>query len=198
LGKHDQIVEGRKPKRRPKWMTAEQGTSLPTTLRVRELRYRLLRKGQRTLCVTLATTLLDSVRYPKEKIAELYKVRGTVETHFAELKTTLRMRRVKSQTAEGVRKELAVYAFVYNLVQLVMLEAARRQGVEVDRISFVDTIRWLLSALPGEEMPVLVVNPSRPDRREPRVIKDLQDTYRKMTKPRPELRKALKKQAKTA
>jgi hypothetical protein len=45
--------------------------SLPATLRVRELRYWLPRKGQRTLCVTLATTLLDSVRYPKEKIAEL-------------------------------------------------------------------------------------------------------------------------------
>ena len=106
--------------------------------------------------------------------------------------------RVKSQTAEGVRKELAVYALVYNLVHMVMLEAARRQSVEVDRISFVDTIRWLLSALPGEEMPALVMNRYRPDRHEPRVIKDLQDTYRKMTKPRHELRKALKKQAKAA
>lgn len=198
LGKHDQIVEWRKPSPRPKWMTAEQYASLPATLRVRELRYRLPRKGQRTLCVTLATTLLDGVRYPKEKIAELYKVRWTVETHFAELKTTLKMRRVKSQTAEGVRKELAVYALVYNLVHVVMLAAARRQDVAVDRISFVDTIRWLLSAMPGEEMPKLIVNPRRPDRHEPRVIKDLQDTYRKMVKPRRELRKALKKQAKAA
>ena len=79
-----------------------------------------------------------------------------------------------------------------------MLEAARRQGVGVERISFVDTIRWLLSALPGEVMPTLVVNPHRPDWHEPRVIKDLQDTYRKMTNPRHELRKALKKQAKAA
>lgn len=198
LGKHDQLVEWRKPPRRPKWMTAEQYESLPATLPVRELRYWLPRKGQRTLCVTIATTLLDEVRYPKEKIAELYKVRWTVETHFAELKTTLKMRRVKSQTAEGVRKELAVYALVYNLVHVVMLEAAWQQGVSVDRISFVDTIRWLLSALPGEEMPKLIINPRRPDRHEPRVIKDLQDTYRKMVKPRQELRKALKKQAKAA
>jgi DDE family transposase len=198
LSKHDQIVEWCKPPQRPKWMTAEQYESLPATLLVRELRYRLPRKGQRTLCVTIATSLLDAVRYPKDKIAELYKVRWTVETHFAELKTTLKMRRVKSQTAEGVRKELAVYALVYNLVHVVMLEAACRQGVSVDRISFVDTIRWLLSALPGEEMPKLIINPRRPDRHEPRVIKDLQDTYRKMTRPRQELRKALKKQAKAA
>lgn len=198
LGKHEQIVEWCKPPRRPKWMTAEQYELLPGTLLVRELRYRLPRKGQRTLCVTIATSLLDCVRYPKDKIAELYKVRWTVEGHFAELKTTLKMRRVKSQTAEGVRKELAVYALVYNLVHVVMLAAARRQNVSVERISFVDTIRWLLSALPGEEMPELIVNPRRPDRHEPRVIKDLQDTYRKMTKPRQELRKALKKQGKAA
>ena len=198
LGKHDQIVQWRKPPRRPKWMTAEQYGSLPATLQVRELRYRLLRKGQRTLCVTIATTLLDAFRYPKEKIIELYKVRWSVETHFAELKTTLKMRRVKSQTEEGVRKELAVYALVYNLVHVAMLAAACRQGVAVDRISFVDTIRWLLSAFPGEEMPKLIINPRRPDRHEPRVIKDLQDTYRKMVKPRQELRKALKKQAKVA
>jgi hypothetical protein len=198
LGKHDQIVDWRKPPRRPKWMTMQQYESLPATLRVRELRYWLPRKGQRTLCVTIATTLLEGLRYPKEKIAELYKVRWTVETHFAELKTTLKMRRVKSQTAEGVRKELAVYALVYNLVHAVMLEASERQGVAVDRISFVDAVRWLLSALPGEEMPRLIMNPRRLDRHEPRVIKDLQDTYRKMTKPRRELRKALKKQAKAA
>lgn len=198
LGKHDQIVQWRKPPRRPAWMTAQQYASLPATLQVRELRYGLPRKGQRTLCVTIATTLLSALRYPKEKIIALYKVRWAVETHFAELKTTLKMRRVKSQTAEGVRKELAVYALVYNLVHMVMLEAAYRQNVAVDRISFVDTIRWLLSALPGEEMPNLIINPRRLDRHEPRVIKDLQDTYRKMTKPRKELRKALKKQAKTA
>lgn len=198
LGKHDQIVDWRKPPQRPKWMTIQQYESLPATLRVRELRYWLPRKGQRTLCVTLATTLLSALRYPKEKIAALYKVRWTVETHFAELKTTLKMRRVKSQTAEGVRKELAVYALVYNLVHVVMLAAAWRQDVAVDRLSFVDTIRWLLSAMPGEEMPKLIVNRRRPDRHEPRVIKDLQDTYRKMVKPRRELRKALKKQAKAA
>jgi hypothetical protein len=32
--------------------------------------------------------------------------------HFAELKTTLGMRKVKSKTSHGVLKELAVYALV--------------------------------------------------------------------------------------
>jgi len=198
LAKHDQIVEWLKPPRRPGWMTDEQYTALPQTLRVRELRYRLARQGQRTLCVTIATTLLDPLTYPKQKIAELYRVRWSVETHFAELKTTLRMRRIKSKTPEGVKKELTVYALVYNLVRAVMLAAARRQRVAAERVSFLDTVRWLLSAEPGDAMPDLIINPDRPDRHEPRVIKDLKDTYRKMTTPRADLRKALKKPAAAA
>jgi hypothetical protein len=186
------VVEWFRPVVRPTWMSAEQYASLPASLLVRELRFVLPRRGQRTRCVTIATTLLDPTLYPREKIADLYGVRWQAETHFAELKTTLKMRKVKSKTADGVRKELLVYALVYNLVHAVMLRAAQRQGVEPHRISFVDTVRWLISsALPGEPMPDLVVNPYRPNRHEPRVVKDRQDTYTKMTRPRDELRKKL-------
>lgn len=179
-------------------MSKKQYSTLPDSLQLRELRFVLPRKGQRTRVVTIVTTLLDPVLYPKEKIAELYGVRWQVETHFAELKTTLKMRKVKSQTAQGVLKELTVYALVYNLVHLVMLKAARRQHVPPDRISFIDTVRWLLGARPGEELPELLINPYRPNRHEPRVIKDLQDTYRKMTRSRRELRRELRTQTAAA
>jgi len=197
LGKYDQIVEWTR-QHRPRWMSPEQFKALPSTLRVRELRYWLPRKGQRTLCVTIVTTLLDPVQYPKEEIARLYNLRWTAETHFAELKTTLKMRRLKCKTEAGIRKELAVYFLVYNLIHAVMLEAASRQKVEVSRISFIDAARWLLWAQPGEELKELVANPFRPDRHEPRVIKDRQDTYTKMLHPRSVLRKTLLKQAKGA
>ncbi len=153
--------------------------------------YTLPRRGQRTYVVTLATTLLDPVKYPKEKLIELYGMRWQVETHFGELKTTLKMRKIKSKTPDGARKELTVYCLVYNLIHAIMMKAARRQGVTPDRISFIDTIRWLLTAAPGEEPPDLLINPPRPGRHDPRVVKDLQDTYRKMTRPRPEMRKRL-------
>ena len=116
-----------------------------------------------------------------------------IETHFAELKTTLKMRRLKSKTPEGVRK-LTVYALVYNLVHRVMCKAAEAQKVSPRRISFIDALRWILGADPDEPMPELIVNPHRPDRHEPRVIKDRQDTYPIMTRPRSVLRKELKKQ----
>jgi hypothetical protein len=192
LGKWDQVVEWFKPQIKPKWMSQEQYATLSASLLVRELRFVIPRRGQRTLCVTLVTTLLDPLLYPGEKIAQLYGVRWRVETHFAQLKTTLKMRKVKSQTAQGVLKELIIYALVYNLVHLVMLRAAQRQKVTPDRVSFIDALRWLISAEPGEALANLVINPHRPGRHEPRVVKDLQDTYTKMTRPRATLRKELK------
>jgi hypothetical protein len=194
LGRHDQLVRWLKPPLRPKWMTQGQWQTLPDSLLVRELRFTLAAKGQRTRQITLVTTLLDPLLYPKEAIADLYQVRWTVETHFAELKTTLKMRRLKCQTALGVQKELAVYCLVYNLVHLVILQAARRQHTTPDRISFIDTVRWLLCAKPGEPLPDLMVNPRR-HRHQLRVVKDRHDTYPYLNKPRAVLQKALKKQA---
>jgi hypothetical protein len=196
LGKWDQVVDWLKPTTRPRWMAREQYAALPASVRVREIRYRIPRRGQRTLCVTIATTLLDPALYPKAEVAGLYELRWTAETHFAELKTTLRMREVKCQTPDGVRKELAVYCLVYNLVHAVMLEAARRQGVTPGRISFIDAARWLQHADPGEDLPDLVVNPARKGRHEPRVTKTRHGSFPVMTKARATLQKALRKQAK--
>lgn len=193
LGRRDQLVEWAKPKSCPKWMTPRQLDALPATLLVREVRYLLADKGMRTRRVTVATTLLDPLLYPKEKVAELYGTRWRVETHFAQLKTTLKMRRLKSQTPDGVRKELAVYCLVYNLVHAAVAQAADRQRTTPDRVSFLDALRWLLAAAPGEPPPDLVINPRRPGRHEPRVIKDLQDTYRKMVLPRHVMKKQLHK-----
>jgi hypothetical protein len=64
--------------------------------------------------------------------------------------------------------------------------------------TLIDTLRWLLSAAPGEKLAEMVINPHRPGRHEPRVTKDRQDTYTKMVHPRSKLRITLKKQAKAA
>ena len=101
----------------------------------------------------------------------------------------MKMRKLKCKSVAGVQKELAVYCLVYNLIHAVMLQAARRQRVTPDRISFIDTVRWPLSAQPGEKLPQLIVNPKRPDRHEPRVVKDLPDSCPKMSKPRTYLRR---------
>jgi hypothetical protein len=198
LGELDQIVEWIKPVARPEWMTAQEYANLPETLTVRELRYQVGRPGFRTREVTLVTTLLDAELYPLDALAKLYATRWRVELYLRHLKTTMKMDVLKCKTVEGVLKELTVYAIVYNLVRLVMLEASRRQGVDVERISFVDALRWLAESRPGESLPKLVVNPHRPGRFDPRVRKRRPKQYPVMQKPRSELRKVLLEQEVTA
>jgi hypothetical protein len=190
-GLTDQVVAWLKPERRPEWMTAEQYASLPAELVVRELRYRTGRAGFRVREVTLVTTLVDAGLYPLEALAELYRRRWEVEGNLRALKTTMKMEVLRCETVAGVSKELLMFALVYNLVRVVMLEASRCQGVPVDRISFVDALRWLTEARPGVTLPKLVVNPDRAGRVEPRVRKRRPKHYPFMTKPRSELRKSL-------
>jgi hypothetical protein len=89
LGKHDQLVEYHKPKKRSSWMTAEAYAALPPTLIVRELRYRIRVPGCRTRQVTLVTTLLDPKRYPAAALARLYGLRCRTELDLCAIKSQL-------------------------------------------------------------------------------------------------------------
>jgi hypothetical protein len=198
LGRHDQLVEYAKPKQGPRWLGASAYAELPPVLVVRELRFTIPIPGCRTREVTLATTLLDPVAYPASALIELYGQRWQIETHFRHLKQTLGMDVLHCQTVEGVQKEVAMYMLVYNLIRLVMLEAAKAQGVPVERISFVDAARWLAEAVHGDAPLRLRVNPHRPGRVEPRAVKRRPKQYPRLNRPRAELRKRLQIKEKMA
>jgi len=198
LGTLDQVVEWSRPCQTPPWLSAAAWLALPAKLLVRELRYTVAEPGFRTHTVTLVTTLLDPRRYPKDKLAEAYGLRWTIETAFGYLKTTMKMDVLHCRTLAGVLKELTMFLLVYNLVRMTMLEAARRQGVPPARVSFIDALRWLTTAQPGEPLPHLLLVPPRPDRIEPRLRKRTPKAFRGLQKPRALLRKLLIAQALTA
>ena len=141
--------------------------------------------------MTLATTLRDARRYPARALAELYGRRWQAETDLRHLKQTLGMDVLRCQTLFGVLKELTAFAVIYNLVRRVMREAGRRQAVAPNRISFIDALRWLRHARPGEALPDLKVNPARPGRAEPRVRKRRPKEFPVMKRPRAEWRQEL-------
>lgn len=193
LGPNDQLVEWLKSGKRPSWMSDEGYDRLPDWIQVRELRYRIRTAGFRTRAVTLVTTLLDPVRYPAGELWELYRTRWEVETDLRHLKTTLGLDVLRCKTVDGVMKEIWMFVLAYNLVRAVMLEAARRQMAEPQRISFVDALRWLAHAAPDAELPVLRVNADRRNRIEPRVIKRRMKKFPLMQQPRDVLRQELLK-----
>jgi hypothetical protein len=198
LGKEDQWVEYFKPGQRPLWMSREEFEALPKSIVVRELRRTVTRPGLGHVTLTMVTTLLDPVKYPAAELLELRLQRWEVETNLAHLKTTMGLDVLHCKTEQGVRKELAVFCLVYNLVRAVMLEASRRQEVPVSRVSFADALKWMRHARPGDRLPDLAVNPRRPHRVEPRCRKRRPKQYDLMTQPRKALQKRLRKQAKNA
>jgi Transposase DDE domain len=194
LGAHDQLVTWFKPKTCPSWLTRETLAALPDSLVLREVRYQLDTRGFRTRQMTLVTTLLNATVYPVAELAELYRQRWQVETSLAQLKTTMRMEVLHCKTVPGVLKELTVFAIIYNLVRLVMCHSATLQHISVERISFVDALRWLGAPSTGIPLEALIVNPIRPHRVEPRVKKRRPKSFPFMIKPRQELRQQLVQQ----
>ena len=187
----DQIVVWHKPKSKPAWMSKADYAALPAELTVRVLRYRVESPGFRVGEVTVVTTLLDAKAYPAEEVAMLYFRRWLVEVNFKHIKITMKMDVLRCETVEGVLKELAMFSLVYNLVRSLTTESARVQEVAPERISVIDTIRWLIGTEGDGDVSVLKVNPARPGRAEPRVVKRRPKQYDRMTAPRSELRKRL-------
>lgn len=195
LGGMDQLVAWVKPGQRPPWMTADHFAALPQELCVRELRYPMGQPGVRTRTVTLVTTLVATDQYPVEALAALYRRRWQAETNLRHLKQTMGCEVLHCRHLAGIMKELTVFALVYNLVRLVMLKAAQQQGVALERISFVDALRWLGTSQTQQSVLRLIVNPARPDRVEPRAVKRRPKAYVRLTKPRSSARQALIQQS---
>jgi hypothetical protein len=189
-GDSDQVVVWFKPKKKPSWMEEEEYAKLPAELTVRELRYRVAVPGYRVREVTLVTTLLDAAKYTAAALADLYYRRWQVEINFKHIKISMKMDVLRCKTVAGVLKELAMFALAYNLVRSVMVDSAQLQDVEPHRVSLVDAVRWLIGVEEGD-VSVLVVNPSRPGRVDPRVVKRRPKQYMRMTEPRSDLRNKL-------
>jgi len=190
LGKDDQLVEYFKPQARPDWMSDEQWMQIPESILVREIRRTVRRHGFRPITVTIVTTLLDPETYRADELIELRLTRWMIETNIRHLKITLGMDVLKCKTLQGVRKERMIFLLVYNLIRIVMLRAARRQGVNINRLSFADALAWLRYGN-ASVCPELIINPFRPGRLEPRALKGGKHRFPYMTSPRIELKSQL-------
>ena len=204
IGVEEHVVQWNKPARHD-WMSLAQYAALPATMRMRELRYRVERDGYRPRTIVVATTLLDSAAYPWEQVAELYGLRWDAEINLRSLKTMMNMDVLRCQTPEMVRKEIWAHLLAYNLIRIVIAQAAATHGKHPRQISFTRTLRTLEAfrhtlartqrdRLPGMYKQILKTIASheianRPNRLEPRQRKRRPKPYKLMTKPRNEARK---------
>lgn len=187
LGKQDMLVTW-KASRRPKWMSERRWAKIAgQTLILRQISFRVCRRGFRTHWAWIITTLLDPEQYPAQELIELYSERWQIEVYFRDLKCTLMTAgKISARTVKGVKKEVLAFVLLYNLIRKVMQEAAERQGVAPDRISFTDAALWLLYESPGAPLTDLVVNPRRRRATQPRRVKQGRQPFPQLKQSRAE------------
>lgn len=191
LGTRDHLITWTKPKR-PPWMSPEEYAAAPETLRVRELH-----AGGKIL----VTTFLCPKDTPKGVLKALYRRRWQVELDVRNIKTTLGMQQLRCRTPEMAQKELWVYLLAYNLIRLLMAQAALLADQIPRQLSFKHTVQVWISwhrrgggSYDGVVMHgllLLIAQPRvglRPGRIEPRQRKRRPKAFPLMTKPRQEAR----------
>ena len=78
----------------------------------------------------LVTTLLDERQVSKDDLSELYARRWNVELDLRNLKTTTGMDVLNCQTPQMNEKQLWVHLLAYNVIRLLMAQAASNAGVD--------------------------------------------------------------------
>jgi hypothetical protein len=188
LGQRDHLIELHKPKRKPDWMSQAEYERAPESLKVRELM-----AGGKLLVTTLCCPKLTS----KAALKALYRNRWHVELDFRHIKTTLGMEMLSCRSAQMVEKEIWIYLLAYNLIRLLMAQAALLADVLPRQLSFKHTLqlwigwRWRRNGSDDHEklfgLFSLIAQQrvgNQPGRVEPRAVKRRPKPFPLLTKPR--------------
>jgi len=187
LGERDHLIVLPKPVIKPDWMSQADYEQAPESLTVRELR---------TQGKTLVTTLTCPRHTSKAALKSLYRSRWHIELDLRNIKTTLGMERLSCQTPAMAIKEIWVYLLAYNLIRLIMAQAAKLTHRLPRQLSFKHTVQiwiaWIQHANRIDDdklygLFVLIAQQhvgERPGRIEPRALKRRPKPYPILTKPR--------------
>ncbi len=197
LGARDHLVSWSRPKARPQWMSQREYAASPAQLTVREAKI-----GTRVL----VTTMLAPRKVCKRELGALYERRWNIELDFRNIKTTLGLEVLSCKTPQMSEKELWVYLLAYNLIRLLMAQAALQAGVHPRQLSFKHTVQiwteWVAQGLAGvaathEEILFRTIAQrtvgNRPGRLEPRARKRRPKSYQWLKVPRRKARQQIRR-----
>ena len=175
LGINDHLIQLIKPKRQPEWMAKEEYEQYPDSLGIREVKV----AGK-----VLITNQIFPERVSKADLKALYKQRWNIEVDLRNIKNTLGMGVLHCKTPAMNEKEIWIYFLAYNLIRLLMVQAALHTQLLPRQLSFKHSLQlWLAfsnhndsSALATIKTNLLVLIAqrkigNRPGRVEPRAVK---------------------------
>jgi hypothetical protein len=206
LGKNDHVIVWCKPRAQATGVTTEQWAAIPDTLSVRHVRVVVSVPGFRSHTIDVVTTLLTPTAYPAEQLAELYHHRWRAELNLRSFKTTLGLEILRCRSVEMIQKELLIGQIAYNMIRLLMAEAADRHGGDLHALSFAGTQQRVLAVMSywdrctnfrqrahlTERLLELIAADRltiRPNRIEPRCVKRRPKSYPCLFEPRQDARR---------
>jgi hypothetical protein len=187
LGKRDHLIVIAKPKNKPYWMRDDDYQAAPNSTIIRECKV----DGK-----ILITTMICPKVVHKDELKSLYKKRWSVELDIRHIKDTMGMNILSCKTPDMALKEIWVHLLAYNLLRLMMTQAALIAGITPRQMSFKHCLQlWLaslykLNVLDEEQLNSLLLLMSqqrvgnRPGRIEPRAVKRRPKAFPLLTKPR--------------
>src|SRR5450830_71062 len=194
LGTREHLVCWPKPAARPEWMTPEQYAHFPDELTVREVK---------VAHQVLVTALLDHRKVSKDDLSALYARRWNVELDLRNLKTTTGMDVLRCQTPQMNEKQLWVHLLAYNVIRLLMAQAACNAVIDPRELSFKHTVQlwteWVSRGMSATKDSGLLFTliaqcrvGNRPGRIEPRMRKRRPKPYPWLKVPRALARRKIK------
>jgi putative transposase len=207
LGEGDHVVHWTKPAK-PDWMDQATYDRMPASIQVREVLVRVNQPGFRTESLVVVTTLTDAKKYTKDDVAELYHRRWLAELDIRTIKVTMAMDVLRCQSAEMVRREIAICLLAYNLIRQTMLEAALKSDRPPRELSFTAALQtiaagWAILSVCADALLASLIDVmlddiaknivgNRPNRVEPRAIKRRPKPHKLLNEPRAAARAKLR------
>jgi hypothetical protein len=193
----ERIVKWIRPVR-PKWMSKKEYRKTPALIEIRLSDIVVDDAGSRCQGFTVATTLFDRDAYSGAWLGSMYQGRWMVEPDIESIKCTMGLEHLRSQSPEGLEREIWTGMLTYNLIRTKMLQSGYEARREIRSMSFTETYQllstnWLLCACVGVSDAMTVtaqhqgscaVVGHRPDRSEPRENKRRPKILKLMTIPR--------------
>lgn len=134
---------------RPEWMSKKEYRKTPALVEIRLSDVAADEVGSRCKGFSVATTMLDRDEYPSAWLGSMYRGRWIVEPDIKSIQCTMGLEHLRSQSPEGLEREIWTGVLTYSLVRAKMLQSGYEAWREIRSLSFTETYQllstnWLL------------------------------------------------------
>lgn len=204
ISRFERLVSWSKPAKQPATsnLPAKEWAALPEELTLRCIRMGTENRQGKKRKMIVVSTLTDTERYDGVELFELYARRWDIELKLRDIKTTLGMEHLEVLSPEMAHKTLWILMIAYNLLRILMAQAAFIANKPLRQMSFkaiLDLVRSvhesfrplagrprLRAAHRADIIDICATKTidERPFRSEPRVVKRRPKSYAYLTAPR--------------